>query len=267
MTLPQDPLWIHGDAARLSQVLTNLLQNAAKYTEPEGQIAIAVESAAGEVLFRIRDNGPGLSQEMLTRIFDLFMQVEQTLNRAHGGLGIGLTLVRILVELHGGKVTAYSSGLGCGSEFVVSLPMVDAPVEAPKVVTPTVEKASFSTLRVLVVDDIEASAKTLALMVKSLGPVVETAFDGRTAIVKAAGGLFDVIFLDIAMPEMDGLEVAKQLRSNPDLNHVRLVALTGFGQDEDRQRSLNAGFDEHLVKPTSLVLLKKVLQHALQAAP
>ncbi len=259
VTLPQEPLWIDGDAARLSQALTNLFQNAAKYTEPGGQIAISVESDNGEAVFRVRDNGPGLTEVMLSRIFELFMQVEQTLNRAHGGLGIGLTLVRVLVELHGGKVTAHSDGLGCGSEFVVRLPRVDAPTESVAVAVDAVDPKSYSGMRVLVVDDVEASAKTLALMVKSIGPVVETAFDGLSAIAKATTGDFDVIFLDIAMPGMDGLEVAKRLRSNPDLKRVRLVALTGFGQDEDRHRSLSNGFDEHLVKPTSLVLLKKVL--------
>ncbi len=263
VTIPKEELWIDADAARMAQVLTNLLQNAAKYTESGGRIALTVERAGREVLFRIQDNGPGISPSMLTRIFDLFMQVDQTLDRAHGGLGIGLTLVKTLVELHGGRVTAQSEGLGQGSQFIVRLPLIEAPIfmlnvtlEPPPIV------AALPSLQVLVVDDVKASAKTLAMMLNVLGQDAETAFDGPSAIATVSAGKFAAVFLDIAMPGMDGLEVAKQLRNNPALKTLTLVALTGFGQAEDKQRSLDAGFDEHLIKPTSIDLLRGVLHRA-----
>jgi PAS domain S-box-containing protein len=264
VTLPQEQLWLHADAARLAQVLTNLLHNAAKYTQPLGQIALVVEQSGNDVLFRVRDNGPGISPEMLTKIFEMFMQVEQTLDRAHGGLGIGLTLVRTLVELHGGSVTAYSDGPGRGSEFVVRLPLPgEAPSSAANAPTASIEPPTpLPVLRVLVVDDVQASAKMLALMLQTLSQNVEVVFDGRTAITTLTQEHFDVVFLDIAMPGMNGLDVARELRTHPELDALRLVALTGFGQDEDRRRSIEAGFSEHLVKPTSLDLLRKVLQRA-----
>jgi CheY-like chemotaxis protein len=266
VTLPSEELWIDADAARLSQILTNLLQNAAKYTEPGGQISLTVERAEQQILFRVQDNGPGLSPAMLTRIFDLFMQVEQTLNRAHGGLGIGLTLVRTLVELHGGSITAHSDGLGHGSTFVVRLPLTEDPANDAANITKSIESAAETvpTMHVLVVDDVQASAKTLAMMLTVLGQNVEIALDGPAAIAAASAGTFDLAFLDIAMPGMDGLEVATRLRSNPDLEKLVLVALTGFGQDDDRQRSFAAGFNEHLIKPTSIELLREVLQRTAQ---
>lgn len=265
VTLPSEELWIDADAARLSQILTNLLQNAAKYTEPGGQITLTVERADQQIVFRIQDNGPGLSAAMLTRIFDLFMQVEQTLNRAHGGLGIGLTLVRTLVELHGGTITAHSDGLGHGSTFVVRLPLSEHPAN-DSANAKGVELAAepLPAMHVLVVDDVQASAKTLAMMLTVLGQNVEIALDGPGAIAAASTGTFDLAFLDIAMPGMDGLEVATHLRSNPDLEKLVLVALTGFGQDDDRQRSFAAGFNEHLIKPTSIDLLRDVLRRTAQ---
>lgn len=263
VTLPKEELWIDADAARMAQVLTNLLQNAAKYTESGGRIALTVERAGREVLFRIQDNGPGISPSMLTRIFELFMQVEQTLDRAHGGLGIGLTLVKTLVEMHGGRVTAQSEGLGQGSQFIVRLPLIDAPIlELNVTLEPPLIVAPLPSLQVLVVDDVRASAKTLAMMLHVLGQNAEATFDGPSAIDKVTAGKFAVVFLDIAMPGMDGLEVVKRLRANPDLKMLTIVALTGFGQAEDKQRSLDAGFDEHLIKPTSLDLLRGVIQRA-----
>lgn len=268
VTLPDEELWLDADAARLAQILTNLLHNAAKYTNRHGQIDLIVERNEDDILFRVRDNGPGISPEMLTQIFDLFMQVEQTLDRAHGGLGIGLTLVRNLVELHGGKVTAFSDGPGRGSEFVVRLPLPNQalPSPTPSDTASTPAPPPLPTLRVLVVDDVQASAKTLALMLRTLGQEAEAVFDGQTALTRITQQKFDVVFLDIAMPGMDGLEVAREIRTYAGLDSVTLVALTGFGQDEDRRRSLNAGFDEHLVKPTSLDLLTEVLQRAAAAA-
>ncbi len=197
---------------------------------------------------------------MVNRVFDLFMQVEQTLDRSHGGLGIGLTLVRTLIELHGGSVSAESAGAGQGSEFTIKLPLSAEP-STPAMTTPAkpIESAPLPELNVLVVDDIQASAKTLVLMLKAVGQKADAIFDGRSAITKISEGNFDIVFLDIAMPGMDGLEVARELRKNPRLQSLTLVALTGFGQEEDRQRSIQAGFTEHLVKPTSLELLTAVI--------
>ena len=264
VTVPPEELWLDADSTRLTQILTNLLHNAAKYTDPEGALTFIVEPKEPNVLFRVRDNGPGITKDMLTKIFDVFTQVEWTLDRAHGGLGIGLTLVRTLVELHGGSVTALSDGLGTGSEFVVQLPLIENP---DRPVTQSEAKLAESTsslpiLRVLVVDDVQASAKTLALMLQTLGQNTEVAFDGTSAIVKATENHFDVIFLDIAMPGMDGLEVARRLRAIPELTSVKLIALTGFGQNEDRSLCLQAGFNEHLTKPMSMDLLRVILQRA-----
>ncbi len=264
VTLPDEELWLDADATRLAQILTNLLHNAAKYTNPHGQIDLIVERHEGDILFRVRDNGPGIASEQLTKIFDLFMQAEQTLDRAHGGLGIGLTLVRNLVELHGGRVTAFSDGPGRGSEFVVRLPLPNEALSSATSSTTASAEAPqpLPTLRILVVDDVQASAKTLVLMLQALGQDAEAVFDGRSAITRATQEHFNVVFLDIAMPGMNGLEVARELRTHPELDSMTLVALTGFGQNEDRRLSLEAGFDEHLVKPTSLDLLRKVLHHA-----
>ncbi|MDB5342689.1 MAG: domain S-box protein [Schlesneria sp.] len=257
---PDEDIWLNADAARLAQSLTNLLHNAAKYTSPQGRIDLIVEKENSCVLFRVRDNGAGIPANMVNRVFDLFMQVEQTLDRSHGGLGIGLTLVRTLIELHGGSVFAQSSGTGQGSEFTIKLPLSAEP-STPATKTPAkpVESAPLPELNVLVVDDIQASAKTLVLMLKAVGQKADAIFDGRSAITKISDGNFDIVFLDIAMPGMDGLEVARELRQNPRLQSLTLVALTGFGQEEDRQRSIQAGFTEHLVKPTSLELLTAVI--------
>jgi PAS domain S-box-containing protein len=282
ITVPPEELFINADKTRMVQVLMNLLQNAAKYTNPKGQLALTVTHTPCEVCFSVRDNGQGLSALMLTRIFDLFMHVEPTLDRTPGGLGIGLSVVRTLVELHGGTVAAKSEGLGRGSEFLVRMPLIDAEQKdaqnsngavdrnnrgLPEANRNAVSKSGSTTaplpaLRILVVDDVKASAKTLAMMLKALGQDVEMAFDGVSALARLQETDFDLAFLDIAMPGMDGLEVARQLRaSNGAVSpEVTLVALTGFDQDDDRRRSLDAGFNQHLIKPTSLNLLRDVLQ-------
>ena len=263
VTVPKEELWLDADAARLSQILTNLLHNAAKYTPPQGRLNLTLERAEDDVLFKVSDNGAGISSEMLTKIFDLFMQIDWTLDQANGGLGIGLTLVRTLVELHGGSVKAASDGLGQGSEFTVRLPAADAPASATMAAvehTAKNESIPVPVLRVLVVDDVQASAKTLALMLRTIGQNVEVAFDGASAISRVKETEFDLVFLDIAMPGMDGLEVARQIRSMPEGHELTLVALTGFGQEEDRQRSLQAGFDNHITKPTSLDILKTIVR-------
>lgn len=261
--VPTEEIWLDADAARLSQILTNLLHNAAKYTHQRGEISLTVERAGNEAVFRVRDNGPGIAPEMINKVFDLFTQAEQTLDRSHGGLGIGLTLVRTLVELHGGRVAAQSDGVGRGSEFIVRLPL---PVQLPASGSTSPSKANESHplpgLKILVADDVQASAKTLALMLRALGQETSAVFDGRSALAQLTQEHFDVAFLDIAMPGLDGLEVAREIRLRRDLDSLTLVAVTGFGQEEDRQQTKEAGFNEHLVKPTSLDLLKEILQRA-----
>lgn len=262
VTLPPQEIWLNADASRVSQILTNLLHNAAKYTHMNGEISLTVQSEGQEVIFRVRDNGPGISPEMLQKVFELFTQAEQTLDRSHGGLGIGLTLVRTLVEMHGGRVTAHSDGVGRGSEFVVRLPTL-LEFAAPAKASGKVEnRTPLPSLKILVADDIRASANTLALMLRALGQEATAVFDGRAALNRLSEERFDVAFLDIAMPGMDGLEVAREIRLRRDLARLTLVAVTGFGQEEDRQNSKEAGFDEHLVKPTNLDLLKEILQRA-----
>lgn len=260
------PLWIDADTTRVSQILINLLENAAKYTPPGGKISLVVERINNTVCFRVRDTGIGIAPSLLPHVFDQFMNAEQTLNRTHGGLGIGLKLVRGLVELHGGNVSVQSDGLGQGSEFIVSLPLAEELKTLPAAALPAkpADTVRFSHLKILVVDDVKASAKTLALMLSVLGPRVETAFDGATAIERVSVEPFDVVFLDIAMPGMDGLEVARQIRTCPHLADLWLVALTGFGQDNDRQRSFDAGFNEHIIKPANMTALEEVLQHVLE---
>lgn len=241
--------WLMGDPARLAQVLGNLLSNAAKFTDPGGQIQLTLSSEAADVVFRVRDSGVGIPQDMLEKVFDLFVQVDTTLDRAQGGLGIGLTLVRSLVELHGGSVAAYSQGRGKGCEFVVRLPELRRISEAQ---APghrkTAEGAEAASARVLVVDDNGDLAQTLAEFLTLLGYAVKTAADGATALEVARSFEPAVVVLDIGLPHMSGYDVARRLREEHGQRLV-LVAMTGYGQNEDRRLAFAAGFDHHLVKP------------------
>ncbi len=257
--LPDVPLQLDADLGRLVQVIGNLLHNAAKYTPPGGHIWLAVELDGNTAVVSVRDDGCGIPHGMNEAVFEMFTQVDQSLGRSHGGLGIGLTLVRNLVELHGGTVAAHSQGQGSGSEFIVRLPAASddqfaaAPAQQPR------QLPIPSLHRVLVVDDVEPSANTLALMLKSLGQQARTVYDGISALAAAAEFRPEVVFVDIAMPGMDGYEVAGRLRRILG-EHSMLVALTGYGQQEDRRRALAAGFDHHLVKPTSVDALHELLQ-------
>jgi|GEM_PF-1306862 len=261
-------LWVDGDFERLVQVVRNLLQNAARYTKRKGQISLHFDQSGDDVFIRVRDNGQGIARPMMSQIFELFTHAEPTLDRVPGGLGIGLSLVRTLVQLHGGEVTAYSEGAGLGSEFIVRLPLITAPRKLNCCSDNAVGSATDppQARRILVVDDVKASAKTLAMMLKALGHDAEIVFDGPSAITRIMESEFDVVFLDIAMPGMDGLEVARYLRARPAFAGLVLIALTGFGQDDDRDRSLNAGFNYHLIKPTSLNALQEVLQLSSKAS-
>ena len=258
VSLPTQTTWVHGDAARLEQVVVNLLANAAKYTDQGGHIWLSVQHEGEEAVVRVRDTGVGIAPESLPRIFELFTQAERSLDRAQGGLGIGLALVQRLVEMHGGTVAA-SSVVGQGSEFVVRLPMV--PAQDPQASLPPADKArpTGPSLRVLVVDDNVDTVTTLALLVNESGHDVRSAYDGRAVLETALDYRPNVVLLDIGLPGLNGFEVAKQLRQQPALKNAVLVAMTGYGGVSDRQRSKEAGFDHHLVKPGDFSMLLQIL--------
>ena len=247
LDLPQEPTYLEGDCVRLAQVLGNLLSNAAKYTNPGGRVRLGARREGAEIIIEVRDNGVGIELELLPRIFDLFVQGEQGAARRYGGLGIGLTLVKRIVELHGGSVSAVSEGAGRGSTFTVRLPVLAAPAASdrprPERDTPRERR------RILVVDDNVDAAKSLATLLRLEGHDVCTAYDGPTALASARADRPQIVFLDLGMPGMDGYAVARELRGLEGLSTLMLVALTGWGQAQDRERSARAGFDHHLVKP------------------
>jgi CheY-like chemotaxis protein len=256
--LPGDPLMVDADAGRLVQVFGNLLHNAAKYTDPGGAIRVEAGSDARHAWVRVADDGAGIPAAMLDAIFDMFTQVDTSIGRTHGGLGIGLTLVRKLVELHGGTIEARSEGEGRGSEFTVRLPAA-TPCAKTQASAPRAQPLpGIAPRRVLVVDDVEPSADTFALLLGSLGQVPMAVYDGASAVRAIEEFRPDVAFVDIAMPGMDGFEVVRRVRERCPVPPV-LVALTGYGQDHDRRRALSAGFDHHLVKPASLAQVHGLL--------
>jgi len=240
--------WVDGDQARLVQAVGNLLDNAIKYTEEGGHIRLHARALADEVAIAVRDTGVGIPADLLPHVFDLFTQADRSLERRQGGLGIGLTLVRRLVEMHGGRVEAASEGPGRGSEFTIRLPRLalDAPVPAP---TPAPDRPPGPARRVLVVDDQPDSTDSLALLLRLRGHEVRTASDGSSALEEFARYRPEVVFLDLGLPGMSGYDVARQLRAMPEARDVRLVALTGYGTEADRERTRAAGFDVHLAKP------------------
>jgi signal transduction histidine kinase len=263
VTLPEEPVWIRCDRVRLAQVLSNLLNNAAKYTQRGGLIGLTVERSGGEAVFRVADNGIGISAEMLPKVFELFTQVERSLDRSQGGLGVGLTVVKRLVEMHGGRVEAASSGAGGGSEFTVRLPAIESPPETETVVDAPLENRSpAAPLRVLVVDDNADAADSLAWLLRHGDHEVRTAHDGRQAVELAHEFRPQAVVLDLGLPEIDGYEVARRLRQHADTRGALLVALSGYGQQEHRRRSSEAGFDYHFVKPVDFGGLQRILLEA-----
>ncbi|MBA3538492.1 MAG: response regulator [Deltaproteobacteria bacterium] len=246
-----DVLMVDADAARLTQVFTNLLANAAKYTDLGGRIWVSAQRAEDDVLIEVRDDGMGIDPALLPRIFDLFVQGYQSSERAVGGLGLGLTLVRTLVELHGGLVSARSAGAGSGSTFTVRLPIIAAPIKRRLTTPPLFAHAANSRKHVLIVDDNEDARMLLADVLESLGHNVITAPDGPEALKLVKAFTPDVAILDIGLPVMDGFELAVRLRAEL-AAPPRLIALTGYGQQSDRKRTSDAGFDVHLVKPVNL---------------
>ncbi|MDX1963454.1 MAG: ATP-binding protein [Pirellulales bacterium] len=259
---PAEPLLIEADPVRLAQVLANLLNNAAKYTEEGGQIWLCSRREGDEVVVSVRDTGTGIPSEMLPRVFDLFTQIDRTLGRAQGGLGIGLALVKKLVHLHGGAVEAKSAGPGQGSEFVVRLPLLRAEgenhVEETRV--PDNADALFTGQRILVIDDNHDAADSLAMLLQQLGAESRTAYDGPTGLKAIQEFHPAAVFLDLGMPGMDGYAVAAEVRADLQNQDIMLIALTGWGQEEDKRRTQNAGFNAHLVKPPDPHVLRMILR-------
>ncbi len=258
---PEEPVRVTGDLTRLSQVVLNLLNNAAKYTPEGGRIRLTVERQEGEAVLRVRDTGMGIAADLLPKVFDLFTQGERSLDRPEGGLGIGLTLVKRLIELHGGTVQALSEGPGLGTEMVVRLSLLagDLPADSSKNGEPGRASAAR---RVLVVDDNRDATETLALLLELWGHEVHSAFDGPSALAMAAEHRPEIVLLDIGLPGMTGYEVAQRLREVPGLERAMLVAVTGYGQREDHRRTREAGFDHHLVKPVEPEKLRELIDSA-----
>lgn len=259
VALPSVSLYVDADVTRLAQVFSNLLNNAAKYTDRGGRIELTVRRAGGEAVVSVADDGVGIPAHMLPRVFEMFTQVDRNLERAQGGLGIGLSIVKRLVEMHGGSVEARSGGQGMGSEFVVRLPVVVPDAAAGREVDGTAGPVNGVRRRILVVDDNRDSAESLAMMLTLMGNDTRTAHDGLEAVESAPAFGPDVILMDIGMPRLNGFDTARRIRSEPWGKGVVLVALTGWGQEEDRRKSQEAGFDHHLTKPVDPARLEKLL--------
>ena len=261
ISLPSEPIPLVADSVRLAQVFSNLLTNAAKYTENGGRIRLSAAREGGEVVVSVEDNGIGIAAEALPQIFEIFSQAAPALERSQGGLGIGLSLVKGLVELHGGRIAAKSDGPGKGSQFVVSLPVASSASQPPQAARPS-EDASFqrpAAQSILVVDDNRDSAESLARLLAVMGHRVATAHDGEQAVELAGAMRPDVVLLDIGMPKLNGFDACRRIRQQPWGLGMTLVALTGWGQQEDRRRTEEAGFDYHLVKPVDTTVLMKLL--------
>jgi CheY-like chemotaxis protein/two-component sensor histidine kinase len=258
VSLPSDPIWLRIDATRIEQVVVNLLNNAAKYTDEGGNIWLSMQREADFAVLRVRDTGVGIAPDLLANIFDLFTQANRTLDRAQGGLGIGLTLVKKIVEMHRGTVEAKSAGIGQGSEFTVRLPiLVSQPHQKSKL--SKIAEPSTQTSRILVVDDNIDGAETIAMTLRLSGYDVQVAYSGQAALSAVEEYQPNIVILDIGLPEMDGYEIARRLRQRPQLANMWLIAMTGYGTDSDRQRSKEAGFDHHLVKPVDPQKLEELL--------
>jgi len=256
LTRPATPFFVNGDRARLVQSLSNLLHNAAKYTDPGGLITVLVSASDEQLELQVRDTGIGVSEFLLPHVFDLFVQSERTLDRAQGGLGIGLSIVRGLIEMHGGTVRATSAGAGCGSTFTIRLPRITPP---PEVLRQQARSGSAVKRRVLVVDDNVDAADSLAMLLKSDGHEAETAYSADMALEAVERLRPEIVLLDVGLPQIDGYEIARHLRANNTVPGMRLIALTGYGRKEDRERARAAGFDEHLLKPANVDALRQLL--------
>jgi PAS domain S-box-containing protein len=261
VSLPDDPVMVDGDIDRLTQIFANLLNNAAKYTNKGGAISVEVSCSGNDAVVAVRDNGIGIQRDMLSRVFEMFAQVKNPLRRSQDGLGIGLNLVRTLVEMHQGSVEARSEGLGKGSEFVVRLPLSRSQLLIAQCGPGAGEEQTETqpVRRILCVDDNRDSADSLGMMLRYLGADVQVAYDGPSALEAIKICRPSIILMDLGMPEVDGCEVARRIRQDPQHQEVLLIAMTGWGQEEDRRRSREAGFDHHLVKPVDLSALQALL--------
>jgi PAS domain S-box-containing protein len=259
VTLPPQPVYLHADPIRLAQVFSNLLTNSAKYTEKGGHVWLTAERKGSEAVIAVRDTGIGIPAEHLSHIFEMFSQLTPALERSQGGLGIGLALVRGLMELHGGTVEAHSAGPGKGSEFIVRMAVMDSPVPAPPEPAQSEKHPCGPRRRILVVDDNRDAADSLVMMLRRMGHEASPAYDGLEALQAAAAFCPDVVLLDIGLPKMNGYEVARHIRRQPWGKVVALIAISGWGQEEDKRRALESGFDHHLTKPVEPAALEKLL--------
>jgi CheY-like chemotaxis protein/nitrogen-specific signal transduction histidine kinase len=261
VTMPSLPVTLNADPARLAQVIGNLLNNATKYTPEGGTIWLSARRVGERLVVRVRDDGIGIAPAMLPTVFDLFTQIDTSLDRSQGGLGIGLTLVRAIVELHGGRIRATSRGLGRGSSFLFWLPALPGDVEEPqsKPAHAPIRNGRHSR-RLLLIDDNVDAVESLALLLSAEGHQVRTAYEGESALAVAEDFHPDLVILDIGLPGMDGYEVARKIRARPEIGSPTLVALTGYGQQEDRKRARAAGFDHHFIKPADVQALQKLIR-------
>ncbi|MEA3208282.1 MAG: hypothetical protein QOE70_1339 [Chthoniobacter sp.] len=256
---PRGGLWLEADPTRVEQIILNLLTNAAKYTPAGGRINLSARREGGELVMTVRDNGIGIAPQRLPEMFQLFAQGERSIARSEGGLGIGLTIVQKLAEMHGGRVDGQSDGPNLGSTFTIRLPAAAAPIPSNGK-GPARAEQNGKGLRVLIVDDNADTAQALARLLARIGHQIVLAHDGAQALERAREQAPQAILLDIGLPGMDGFEVAQRLRGEPSCSGALIIAVTGYGQDEDRQRALDAGFDHHLVKPVDLDELKRLLR-------
>jgi CheY-like chemotaxis protein/two-component sensor histidine kinase len=270
VAMPSLPIYIEADATRLAQVISNLLHNAAKYTDRSGRIWLTVEQEGDHAIVSVRDTGVGISAEMLPRIFEMFTQVEHSIDRAHGGLGVGLAVARKLVELHGGTIGVSSDGPGKGSMFTLRIPVSAAMPQAAAdnaLAQLSATPVATSALCILLADDNRDAAESLAALLRMVGHDVRIAYDGVEAVGLAAEYHPDVAVLDIGMPKMNGYEVAKNLRTDPGTRAMTIIALSGWGQEEDKRHSREAGIDHHLVKPLEPASLLRLLETTTRTRP
>jgi len=259
LELPNRPLTVHGDKTRIAQVIGNLLHNASKFTDSGGKVTVmlSAEPGADKATIRVRDTGIGMDGETLERAFESFTQADHSIERSRGGLGLGLALVKGLVEMHGGEVAALSAGAGQGSEFVIHLPIAAAAAEIAAPEAPSATRPRG--FRILVIEDNQAGALSMQMLLNQLGHVSEVAFDGVEGLAAAARFQPEVVLCDLGLPGLNGYQIAQQLRQREDGRRLFLMALSGYGQEENKRRALEAGFDIHCVKPLKIDMLEKLL--------
>ncbi len=259
VNMPAEPIYVDGDLTRLAQIFANLLNNAAKFTERGGRVSLVAERRGRDAVVTVRDSGVGIPATMLRKIFEMFTQVDRSLEKSHGGLGIGLTLVKQLAEMHGGSVEARSDGPGRGSEFTVRLPMSVSRIEAPSNERGGEDARHAAQRRILIADDNQDAAASLAMMLGIMHNETQVAHDGEQSLKLAAAFRPDIVMLDLGMPKLNGYDAAHRIREQPWGRNMVLVALSGWGQEEDRRKSQEAGFDFHLVKPVEPAALEQLL--------